>query len=64
MRKISKLTAHLLLITALFVSALPAHSQTKPSIGNETPGQKIKRMQWWTDARFGMFIHWGWQAFV
>ena len=25
----------------------------------ETPEQKSKRMQWWTDARFGMFIHWG-----
>ncbi|HVX49522.1 MAG TPA: alpha-L-fucosidase [Chitinophagaceae bacterium] len=28
-------------------------------LGNETPGQKQQRMQWWTDARFGMFIHWG-----
>ena len=36
-----------------------AYAQTKPSISNETPEQKIKRMQWWTDARFGMFIHWG-----
>ena len=25
----------------------------------ETPEQKAQRMQWWTDARFGMFIHWG-----
>ncbi len=25
----------------------------------ETPQQKQARMQWWTDARFGMFIHWG-----
>ncbi len=25
----------------------------------ETPQQKAERMQWWTDARFGMFIHWG-----
>ncbi len=25
----------------------------------ETPQQKEKRMKWWTDARFGMFIHWG-----
>lgn len=28
-------------------------------IGNETDAQKKKRMEWWTDARFGMFIHWG-----
>ena len=25
----------------------------------ETPAQKEKRMDWWTDSRFGMFIHWG-----
>ena len=25
----------------------------------ETPEQKAKRMEWWTEARFGMFIHWG-----
>lgn len=25
----------------------------------ETPEQKQKRMQWWTDDTFGMFIHWG-----
>jgi alpha-L-fucosidase len=28
-------------------------------IGHETDVQKKTRMQWWTDARFGMFIHWG-----
>ncbi len=28
-------------------------------LGNETPEQKQKRMQWWTNDRFGMFIHWG-----
>lgn len=25
----------------------------------ESPEQKAKRMQWWKEARFGMFIHWG-----
>jgi alpha-L-fucosidase len=25
----------------------------------ETDEQKAERMKWWTDARFGMFIHWG-----
>jgi alpha-L-fucosidase len=25
----------------------------------ETEAQKVQRMKWWTDARFGMFIHWG-----
>ena len=35
----------------------PAFSQNK--IWNETEDQKTKRLEWWTDARFGMFIHWG-----
>ncbi|MFN8288795.1 MAG: alpha-L-fucosidase [Chitinophagaceae bacterium] len=26
---------------------------------HETKTEKDKRMQWWKDARFGMFIHWG-----
>lgn len=25
----------------------------------ETPAERDARMQWWRDARFGMFIHWG-----
>ncbi|MCX6560799.1 MAG: alpha-L-fucosidase [Candidatus Aminicenantes bacterium] len=25
----------------------------------ETEAQKVQRMKWWTEARFGMFIHWG-----
>ncbi len=25
----------------------------------ETPAQKAERMAWWTDARFGLFLHWG-----
>ncbi len=27
--------------------------------GAETEQQKMNRMKWWTEARFGMFIHWG-----
>ena len=26
---------------------------------SESKSEKDKRMQWWRDARFGMFIHWG-----
>src|SRR6478609_2674533 len=25
----------------------------------ETPSQKTDRMRWWTESRFGLFIHWG-----
>ncbi len=31
-----------------------------PSIQDtETPAQRDARMEWWREARFGMFIHWG-----
>lgn len=29
------------------------------TLSGETASQKKVRMQWWEDARFGMFIHWG-----
>ncbi|MBS1529900.1 MAG: alpha-L-fucosidase [Bacteroidetes bacterium] len=45
-------------LLVLVFSASIASAQKK-RIGNETPEQKKKRMEWWTDARFGMFIHWG-----
>jgi alpha-L-fucosidase len=48
-------------ITLLFVSFLLTCSllPAQKRIGNETPEQKQKRMEWWTHDRFGMFIHWG-----
>ena len=39
------------------VAAEPAVEFSLPS--KETNEQKLERMKWWTDARFGMFIHWG-----
>jgi alpha-L-fucosidase len=30
-----------------------------PALPSETTAQKEARLAWWTDARFGMFIHWG-----
>lgn len=33
------------------------YSQEK--IWNETKEQKTERLKWWTNDRFGMFIHWG-----
>src|SRR6201996_8730749 len=47
-----------LLLLLLFLAVPSLFAQTK-MIGNETDAQKQKRMQWWEDARFGMFIHWG-----
>ncbi|MCX6997390.1 MAG: alpha-L-fucosidase [Kiritimatiellaeota bacterium] len=37
-----------------------AAEPAKPaSRANETPAQHDARMQWWREANFGMFIHWG-----
>ncbi|WP_319589675.1 alpha-L-fucosidase [uncultured Draconibacterium sp.] len=44
------------LLIMLVVNQL-AFSQKK--IWDETQEEKTERMKWWTDARFGMFIHWG-----
>jgi alpha-L-fucosidase len=47
----------LLIILLMALAGQSAFSQKK--IWDETPEQKKQRLQWWTDARFGMFIHWG-----
>ncbi len=45
------------------LSAPTLHSPTNPAQIfdplKETPAGKDLRMQWWREARFGMFIHWG-----
>jgi alpha-L-fucosidase len=46
----------------LFILLLALAGQsvfTQQKIWDETAEQKARRLQWWTDARFGMFIHWG-----
>ena len=48
------------LLTIIVLAALlgqNVYSQKK--IWNETEKEKTERMEWWTEARFGMFIHWG-----
>ena len=47
-------------LTVIFLSVLLLSSQVAQSqLPRETEAQKMQRMKWWTDARFGMFIHWG-----
>lgn len=43
----------LILLITLFIS-IDAQDFT-----NETKVERDQRMQWWRDARFGLFIHWG-----
>lgn len=48
------------LILAVLVLLLAGQSlYAQPKIWDETEAQRTQRMKWWTDARFGMFIHWG-----
>ncbi|MEI8226023.1 MAG: alpha-L-fucosidase [Bacteroidota bacterium] len=43
----------------LFISTLLTPQFSLAQLPKETEAQKAQRMKWWTDARFGMFIHWG-----
>jgi len=51
----TKLFNILIILLLLLVVSQPGSSQ----LPKETEAQKAQRMKWWTDARFGMFIHWG-----
>ncbi|MCG8582874.1 MAG: alpha-L-fucosidase [Bacteroidales bacterium] len=46
----------ILLFLCLILSSIQAQDK---KIWNETEQEKIERMAWWTEARFGMFLHWG-----
>ncbi|WP_423129901.1 alpha-L-fucosidase [Gaoshiqia sp. Z1-71] len=46
------------LLILILIGVSTASSQPK-RLGNETEIQKQERMAWWTNDRFGMFIHWG-----
>ncbi len=48
--------ANLLLALLLGISM---NTPAQDNIFRETDAQKEERMAWWTEARFGMFIHWG-----
>jgi len=48
------------LISVILIACLLIISQlVQAQLPRETEAQKTQRMKWWTDARFGMFIHWG-----
>jgi alpha-L-fucosidase len=48
------------IITAILFTILIFTMQISPAqLPKETEAQKTQRLKWWTDARFGMFIHWG-----
>src|SRR5690348_18457375 len=51
-----KLVSVVVLI-AFALAAIPVTAE--PNLPHETREQRDQRMQWFRDARFGMFIHWG-----
>ena len=59
-----KITSAIVVILSLLVAVLPGRAQQASAVESrdylaESPVEKDLRMQWWRDARFGMFIHWG-----
>lgn len=47
------------LIFIFLIIFICQNSFSQSKIWNETETEKTKRLSWWTEARFGMFIHWG-----
>ena len=47
------------LLLFVLINSLCTSAFSQNSIWNETEEAKYERLQWWTDARFGIFIHWG-----
>jgi alpha-L-fucosidase len=48
-----------LLLFLMLTAFLNQNAFSQQKIWDETEEEKTERLQWWTDARFGMFIHWG-----
>lgn len=47
------------IILAMFCLLVLSSTAQQKKIWNETEQEKTERLAWWTEARFGMFIHWG-----
>jgi alpha-L-fucosidase len=48
-----------LLLSAWVAFGARAENSAGNPYADETPAQRDARMQWWREARFGLFIHWG-----
>ena len=53
-----RITAIAIILTGFLATTLSS-PVANAQLTKETREQKLERMKWWTDARFGMFIHWG-----
>ena len=68
MKKLFVTLMTVLMVIGVCPESLSAQKKKKAAVepkvefklpSDETDAEKAARMQWWTDARFGMFIHWG-----
>jgi alpha-L-fucosidase len=57
--RLAKTLVVLSIVTIAFSLPQASHGAEEASAQQETQAQRDARMQWWRDARFGMFIHWG-----
>ncbi len=48
-----------IVLIVVLIAIISQLSYSQKKIWNETEAQKKERLAWWTEARFGMFIHWG-----
>lgn len=46
-------------LLTIFFSVIAVSLRAQHNYLNESKSDKDQRMQWWREARFGMFIHWG-----
>ena len=59
MKKTIAITIMLTMLLILHTGCLPEQKVKVKDYMNETKVDKDARMEWWREARFGMFIHWG-----
>ena len=57
--RLSRAAMKLILALTAVLAGLPACLAADAAPAQETPAERDARMEWFRDARFGMFIHWG-----
>ncbi len=59
---LGQLSCRIFLALCALIAAAPMLAAEEPAVANppaiETPAARDARMQWWRDAKFGMFLHW------
>ncbi len=55
----NKIVSAITLVALLGSLGLNSMAADKDYWSDETPKDRTKRLEWWNEARFGMFIHWG-----